>query len=83
MKPIVNKLKIIKNTRVLTSERHFVYKFEWYNNDTLLLSELRQIQASELNLPMESYEIQELVEHKNICCFTIDINTLLIDEVEV
>lgn len=83
MKPVVNKLKIIKNTRVLTSERHFVYKFEWYYNDTLLLSELRQIQASDLNLPIESYEIQELVAHKNTCCFTIDINTLLIEEVEV
>lgn len=83
MKPLVNRLKITKNTRVLTSERHFVYKFEWYNNDDLLLFEIRQIQASDVNLPIESYEIQELAAHKNICCFTIDINTLLIEEVEV
>jgi len=83
MKPLVNRLKIIKNIRVITSDRHFVYKFEWYNNDDLLLFEIRQIQASDLNLPLESYNIQELVNHKNLCCFSIDINTLFIEEVEV
>ena len=83
MKPIINKLKIIKNKRVMNPDRHFVYKFEWYNANELVYSEMRLIQSDDMNLPEENYNIQEMVEHKNFCCATIDYNTMIFEEIEV
>lgn len=67
MKPIVNKLILDKSTGPRDSD-HTTYYFNWYNNDTLVLSEKMWIFYNDV--PMEQYNIDDMIEHRKGCCLT-------------
>ena len=72
MKQLCNKLKIIKNQNDIDVNRLMTYIFEWYNDETLILQEIRKIDIDSNNQPIENYNIDDLVQHKKYCCFEID-----------
>jgi len=83
MKKPCNKLKIIKNKKSIDLNGHFDYMFEWYNNKKLLFEELKKIQADDHNLPIENYDLKEIIEHKQYCCFEIDTKNIIIEQIEL
>lgn len=72
MKQLCNKLKIIKNQNDIDVNRLMTYIFEWYNDETLILQEIRKIDIDHYNQPIENYNIDDMVQHKKHCCFEID-----------
>jgi|688.fasta_scaffold01939_22 hypothetical protein len=81
MKKPCNRLKIAKNKIDVDSEGMFTYIFEWYNNEKLMIQEPYKIQSDNYGLPIENYNINEMIEHKQYCCLEIDSNTLKIEEI--
>jgi hypothetical protein len=53
------------------------------NGDNIIYSEIRKIDTDEMNLPRETYLIDELVDHKINCCLDIDKATFTVEEVNV
>jgi hypothetical protein len=78
-----DKLKITKNQRIVDASNLYTYKFEWMNGDNIIYSEIRKIDTDEMNLPRETYLIDELVDHKINCCLDIDKSTFTVEEVNV
>lgn len=68
MKPIVNKLILDKSTGPRESD-HTTYFFNWYNDDTLVLSE--KIWIFYNDVPMEQYNIDDMIAQRKICCFNV------------
>jgi hypothetical protein len=77
------RLVIKKNKRVVDSQNHFTYRFEWYNNDQLLYREIRKLNTDDFMTPIEDYDVDELIDHKIICCLIIDKTTFVVDEEEI
>ena len=68
MKPTVNKLVLDKSSGPKEND-HTTYYFNWYNTDALILSEKMWIFYNDV--PMEPYNIDDMIEQRKICCFTI------------
>jgi hypothetical protein len=68
----INKLIITKNTKLVDSNNLFTYKFQWYNDTDLVLSEIRKVESDEMMTPKETYDVEELKEHKISSGFEID-----------
>ena len=68
MKPTVNKLILDKSTGPRESD-HTTYYFNWYNDSTLVLSEKMWIFYNDV--PMEPYNIDDMITQRQVCCFTI------------
>ena len=68
MKPTVNKLILDKSTGPRESD-HTTYYFNWYNDSTLVLSEKMWIFYNDV--PMEQYNIDDMIEQRQVCCFTV------------
>lgn len=68
MKPTVNKLILDKSTGPRESD-HTTYYFNWYDGDTLVLSEKMWIFYNDV--PMEHYNIDDMITQRQVCCFTI------------
>lgn len=83
VKSISNKLVIKKNKRVLDNNNQFNYVFEWYDNQTIVMKEILKISANEYNLPEESYDINELIDHKIDCCLDIDKSNFVVETVDL
>lgn len=77
----VSKLKIVKNKKSTDSSGMFNYVFEWYDEDQMILQEVRKIMADIYNMPVENFDLEELINHKKDCCMIID--DLNIEEVEL
>lgn len=67
MKPTVNKLILDKSTGPNETD-HTTYYFNWYYDDTLVLSEKMWIFYNDI--PMEQYNIDDMIEHRKGCCLT-------------
>jgi hypothetical protein len=80
---VVTKLVILKNKRILGADNHFVYAFDWYSGDEKVYRELKKVQADELLLPDERYNLEELIAHKIECSMDINRETLIIEEIDV
>jgi hypothetical protein len=83
IKKTVTLLKITKNKRVADRDNMFTYMFEWINGDVLVWKEIRKISADELMLPLENYDVEEIILHKQECCMLIDRESLIIETVEL
>lgn len=59
-----NKLIITKNTKIVDSNNLFTYKFEWCDGDMVQYTEIRKIESDEMIQPKETYDVNELKEHK-------------------
>lgn len=81
IKKNVNKLKIVKNKKSTDSNGMFNYVFEWFDNDEMILQEVRKIMADIYNTPVENFDIEELINHKKDCCMIID--EINIEEIEL
>jgi hypothetical protein len=68
MKPIVNRLVLDKSTGPRESD-HTTYYFNWYNNDTLVSTNIMWIFYNDV--PMEPYNIDDMIKQRKECCFTI------------
>lgn len=68
MKPIVNKLILDKSTGPRESD-HTTYYFNWYDGNTLILTEKMWIFYNDV--PMEPYNIDEMIVQRQVCCFTV------------
>ena len=68
MKPIVNKLILDKSTGPRESD-HTTYYFNWYNNDTLVSTNIMWIFYNDV--PMEPYNIDDMITQRQVCCFTV------------
>jgi uncharacterized Fe-S cluster-containing protein len=79
----VTKLIIRKNKRVVDRDNHFTYVFDWYSGDQLVYREPRKMNCDELMMPVELYDLDEVLAHKIECCMNIDLKTFIIEEVEV
>ena len=66
MKPIINKLILDKSTGPRESD-HTTYYFNWYDGNTLILTEKMWIFYNDV--PMEHYNIDDMVAQKKVCCF--------------
>ena len=66
MKPIVNRLVLDKSTGPRESD-HTTYYFNWYNNDTLVSTNIMWIFYNDV--PMEHYNIDDMIAQKKVCCF--------------
>jgi hypothetical protein len=82
MKQSCNCLKILKDKKNIDSDGLVDYIFEWYDGEILLASEKRKIDLDFNFNPIENYSIDDLIEHKKICCFDIDILNITIEEIE-
>ena len=76
-----NKLTIVKNQRVLNSSNQFKYTFEWKYDDKILIKESICLPADDYNLPIENYNIDELIEHKKHCC--LEIEDIIVEEITI
>jgi hypothetical protein len=83
IKKTVTSLKITKNKRVANRDNMFTYMFEWINGDVVVWKEIRKISSDEMMLPLEIYDIEELIAHKQECCMLIDRASFIIETVEV
>lgn len=83
IKKSVNRLVITKNKRTTDKDNLFTYMFEWKNNDDIIWKELLKISADEMLLPVENYDIEEIIAHKQQCCMNIDRESLVIENVEI
>jgi hypothetical protein len=81
IKKKVNKLKITKNKKATDSNGQFSYVFDWYNDDEMVLQEVRKLMADIYNIPIENFDIADLIDHKKHCC--MDIEAINIEEVEI
>ena len=70
MKPIVNKLILDKSTGPRETD-HTTYYFNWYNNITLISTEKMWIFFDEIGNPVEPYNIDDMIEQRKVCCFTV------------
>jgi hypothetical protein len=77
----VNKLKIVKNKKSTDSSGMFNYVFEWFDGDEMILQEVKKIMADIYNMPLENFDLEEIINHKKDCCMVID--ALNIEEVEL
>lgn len=77
----VNKLKIVKNKKSTDSSGMFNYVFEWFDEDEMVLQEVKKIMADIYNMPVENFNLEEIIKHKKDCCLIID--DLNIEEVEL
>lgn len=76
-----NFLKIVKNKRTIGLDGKFNYVFEWCYDDTILIKEVYKISLNEYNLPIENYDLNEMIEHKNHCCLIIDDINIIEEEI--
>jgi hypothetical protein len=83
IKKPVTKLKITKNKRIADKDNMFTYMFEWINGYTLVWKEILKIQADQMMLPVETYNLDDIISHKISCCMTIDPATLEIETIEL
>jgi hypothetical protein len=74
-------LRIVKNKRVMDRDKSFNYIFEWRNGNTLVIKEIIKVMANEYYLPVEQYDIADMIEHKKHCCLNID--QITVEEVEI
>ena len=79
----VTKLKIYKNKRVADRDNLFNYVFEWISGDTVVWKETMKMSADELMQPIESYNLDDIIKHKQECCMVIDPATLIIETIEI
>jgi hypothetical protein len=78
------KLVIKKNRRVVGIDNHFSYLFEWFNKDNeLILKEPRKVQADELLLPNETYDLEAHIAQKIQLGIVADREILIIEEIDV
>tara|TARA_B100000686_G_scaffold77854_1_gene83880 strand:+ start:1347 stop:1628 length:282 start_codon:yes stop_codon:yes gene_type:complete len=81
-----SKLKLVKNKRVAIPQNNnafaFRYIFEWYNGTTKVNSEKILIPADEYLLPVEDYDMDEILEQKKGAGVTFG-EGFAIEEVEV
>ena len=82
-KKVATKLTIKKNKRVLDKNNQFNYVFEWYNGNKIVMKEIVKIASDEYNLPIEDYDVNEMIEHKEYCCLTINKSSFVVQEVEL
>lgn len=68
MKPIVNRLVLDKSTGSRESD-HTTYYFNWYDNTNLVSTEKMWIFFDGNGNPVESYNIDDMVQQRKICCF--------------
>jgi len=83
IKQPVNKLKITKNKTTTDKDNMFTYMFTYLNNDVVVWKEIRKIPSDEMMLPVENFNVEEIIAHKQQCCMTIDRESLVIETVEV
>lgn len=83
VKSNATKLIIKKNKRVLDKNDQFNYVFEWYDNETLVMKELIKLESDEYNMPVESYDVNDLIAHKRDCCLTINPSTFVVENVDL
>lgn len=83
IKHTVTKLKITKNKRTTDKDNMFTYMFTFINDETVVWKEILKISADEMMLPVENYDVEEIIAHKQKCCMIIDRETLIIETVEV
>ena len=79
----VTKLKIYKNKRVADRDNLFNYVFEWISGDTVVWKETLKMSADELMQPVESYNIDDIVAHKQKCCMNIDLADFTVENIEI
>jgi hypothetical protein len=60
----INKLIITKNTKVVDSNNLFTYKFQWLNDGENVVTEIRKIESDDMMQPKETYDVEDLKEHK-------------------
>lgn len=77
----VDKLKITKNKKTTDNNGQFNYVFDWLDGEELVLQEVKKIMADIYNLPIEDFNLEDIIDHKKYCC--MDIETLNIEEVEI
>ena len=82
-KKVATKLVIKKNKRVLDKNDQFNYVFEWSNNNQIVMKEVLKIASDEYNLPIEDYDLNDIILHKIDCCLTIDRSSFVVQEVEL
>jgi len=78
----ITKLRVIKNKKTTDKHGEFVYVFEWMYNDTIEFQEIKKISSDIYNRPQEDYDIQEIIEHKKLCCCIIN-GDLIIEQIEI
>lgn len=83
IKNTVTKLVITKNKRIADSSNMFSYAFEYFNEDVSVWREILKMPADDLMRPTETYNINEIITHKQHCCMNIDLETFVVEEVEV
>ena len=80
------KLKVVKNKRVAIPQNNNVFAFrytlDWYNGTTKVNSEKILIPADEYLLPVEDYDMDEILEQKKGAGVTFA-DGFSIEEVEV
>lgn len=80
------KLKVVKNKRVAIPQNNNVFAFrytlDWYNGTTKVNSEKILIPADEYLLPVEDYDMDEILEQKKGAGVTFE-EGFAIEEVEV
>lgn len=77
----VDTLKITKNKKSTDANGQFNYVFDWFDGDELVFQEVRKIMADIYNLPVEDFNLEDIIDHKKHCCMNIE--TLNIQEVEI
>jgi hypothetical protein len=83
MKQDCNRLKIVKNKKTTDANGMFNYVFEWYQDNKMLYQEIHKIDADIYNTPIENYNIEDMIEHKQYCCLNIDPINIKIEETEL
>ena len=83
MKKQVSKLKIYKNKQDIDQDNMLTYKFEWVNDNNIVMLELLKIQLDEFKNPIESYDLDAMIAHKQQCCLEIDNSTFVVETIEL
>lgn len=83
MKKQVSKLIVYKNKTDADKDGMLTYKFEWVDGDNIVMSELLKIQLDEFKIPIESYDLDAMITHKQHCCLEIDTNTFAVEIIEL
>jgi hypothetical protein len=82
MKQTVTSLKITKRTKP-NPHGLFIHVFEWGNLDGVIQEEIRILGQTPEGKANETYNIEELIAHKNHCCFKIEASNFVVNEVYV
>lgn len=72
MKTLTKRLEVTKFLSVVENG-HVTYWFKWYDHsNAVFLTEKKLVDVDADNQPIENFTIQEIIDHKAICCMIIE-----------